>query len=279
MDALLQGANTRAANQRSSLAAANEVNPARQGLSSLQRVTDTALAQDISGIRGSDATERQKIDQAMGYMNEKAVSPYRLSKVTNTPLADIQTMMGAYYQTPAEKKLNTTPNLNIQKTLSDAIASARTQSYGNPLNPIPIDNNYSPAEVTAVTEMIRNGRVTVEQVAEYFGRPVEEVRAFYASQSPTFESGGLTSLGSKGYYLGGATDGMADQIPASIEGTQEARLSDGEFVIPADVVSHLGNGNSDAGAHQLHGMMDRIRKARTGTIQQGREINPNNFLA
>jgi hypothetical protein len=41
---------------------------------------------------------------------------------------------------------------------------------------------------------------------------------------------------------------MADKVPATIDGTQEARLSDGEFVIPADVVSHLGNGNSNAGA-------------------------------
>jgi len=79
-------------------------------------------------------------------------------------------------------------------------------------------------------------------------------------------------------YLGGSTDGMADNIPASINSNQPARLSDGEFVVPADVVSHLGNGNSDAGAHQLYGMMDRVRQARTGTAEQGRQINPGNFL-
>jgi hypothetical protein len=72
---------------------------------------------------------------------------------------------------------------------------------------------------------------------------------------------------------------MADQIPAAIDNRQPAALSDGEFVIPADVVSHLGNGNSSAGATQLHGMMDRVRKARTGNKNQGREINPNKFLA
>ena len=68
------------------------------------------------------------------------------------------------------------------------------------------------------------------------------------------------------------------EVPATIEGDQEARLSDGEFVIPADVVSHLGNGNSDAGAKELYAMMDRIRKARTGTKKQGKEIDPNKFL-
>jgi len=93
-----------------------------------------------------------------------------------------------------------------------------------------------------------------------------------------FAQGGLASLPqSQGYYLGGTTDGMADQIPANINGQQEAALSDGEFVMPADVVSHLGNGNSDAGAKVLYSMMDRVRQARTGTKEQGRKITPNKF--
>ena len=82
----------------------------------------------------------------------------------------------------------------------------------------------------------------------------------------------------RGRYLGGATDGMADKIPATIDGKQKAALSDGEFVIPADVVSHLGNGNSDAGAKTLYAMMDRIRKVRTGSKKQGKEIRPKKFL-
>ena len=89
--------------------------------------------------------------------------------------------------------------------------------------------------------------------------------------------GGITAL-KGGNYLSGPTDGMADKLPANIEGNQEARLSHGEFVIPADVVSHLGNGNSDAGAERLYSMMDKIRKARTGTKKQGKQINPNKFL-
>jgi hypothetical protein len=90
-------------------------------------------------------------------------------------------------------------------------------------------------------------------------------------------AGGIAQL-KKGQYLAGATDGMADKIPASIEGEQEARLSDGEFVIPADVVSHLGNGNSDAGAKVLKEMMSRVRKVRTGNEKQGKEIDPKKFL-
>jgi len=90
-------------------------------------------------------------------------------------------------------------------------------------------------------------------------------------------AGGLASL-KAGKYLDGASDGMADEVPARIDGKQEARLSDGEFVIPADVVSHLGNGNSDAGAKMLKRMLDRVREARTGNEKQGKQIDPNKFL-
>jgi hypothetical protein len=93
----------------------------------------------------------------------------------------------------------------------------------------------------------------------------------------TFAAGGIARL-AKGQYLNGSSDGMADKVPARIDGQQEARLSDGEFVIPADVVSHLGNGNSDAGAKLLKEMMSRVRKARTGNNKQGKEIDPKKFL-
>ena len=90
-------------------------------------------------------------------------------------------------------------------------------------------------------------------------------------------AGGIARL-NRGRYLSGSTDGMADKIPANINGTQPAALSDGEFVIPADVVSHLGNGNSDAGAKALDNMMTNVRKSRTGNPKQGKQINPNKFL-
>lgn len=91
-----------------------------------------------------------------------------------------------------------------------------------------------------------------------------------------YAEGGMTDK--QPFYLGGPTDGMADQIPAHIDNQRPAALSDGEFVIPADVVSHLGNGNSNAGAKRLYEMMDSIREARTGNSEQGKQINPNKFL-
>jgi hypothetical protein len=101
--------------------------------------------------------------------------------------------------------------------------------------------------------------------------------------APEYAVGGLANMpqyaqGGQPRFLSGGGDGMSDSIKATIDGHQEARLADGEFVIPADVVSHLGNGSSKAGAKQLHSMMDRIRKARTGNPKQGKQINPMKFM-
>ena len=98
-----------------------------------------------------------------------------------------------------------------------------------------------------------------------------------AREKPGMAHGGLAAL-ARGRYLQGSTDGMADKLPASIDGREPAKLSHGEFVVPADVVSHLGNGNSDAGAKKLYSMMDKIRMARTGTKKQGKQINPDKFM-
>lgn len=95
------------------------------------------------------------------------------------------------------------------------------------------------------------------------------------------DTGGIASLGSYsdgGRMLKGPGDGMSDSIPASIGNKQPARLADGEFVVPADVVSHLGNGSTDAGAKQLYAMMNKVRKARTGNPKQGKQIHPGKYL-
>jgi hypothetical protein len=97
-----------------------------------------------------------------------------------------------------------------------------------------------------------------------------------------FAGGGIANLGAYsdgGRMLKGPGDGMSDSIPATIANKQPARLANEEFVVPADVVSHLGNGSSDAGAKALYKMMDRVRQARTGKKAQGKKINPEKYLA
>lgn len=97
-----------------------------------------------------------------------------------------------------------------------------------------------------------------------------------------YAAGGLASLPEykAGGLLHGPGDGMSDSIPAVIKGEQPQRaaLADGEFVIPADVVSHLGNGSTKAGSARLYEMMDKIRQARTGNPKQGKKIDPHKFL-
>ena len=102
-----------------------------------------------------------------------------------------------------------------------------------------------------------------------------------STPNQNYSGGGISSLGSYsdgGRMLKGPGDGMSDDIPATIANKQPARLANDEFVVPADVVSHLGNGSSDAGAKQLYKMMDRVRQARTGNKAQGKEINPDKYL-
>ena len=105
----------------------------------------------------------------------------------------------------------------------------------------------------------------------------------YTGEPVRMAGGGLASLdtyAAGGRLLQGPGDGMSDSIPAVIGGAkpQRAALAQGEFVVPADVVSHLGNGSTDAGSKRLYAMMDKVRHARTGSKKQGRQINPDKFM-
>ena len=93
-------------------------------------------------------------------------------------------------------------------------------------------------------------------------------------------NGGITAFAQGGYNLGdysdggrllkGPGDGVSDSIPASIANKRPARLADGEFVVPARIVSELGNGSTEAGARKLYAMMDRVQKNRSKSIGKGK---------
>ena len=78
--------------------------------------------------------------------------------------------------------------------------------------------------------------------------------------------------------VNGAGDGMDDLIPAKLDGEDDVVLSDGEFIVPADVVSGLGNGSSDAGSKALYDMMDRVREMRTGKKEQPKQVPQGEML-
>jgi len=127
---------------------------------------------------------------------------------------------------------------------------------------------------------------------EYDG-PLSKFRYDPGRYRPSMASGGLADsmpakrmamgghLGSYsdgGRLLKGPGDGMSDDIPAKIGKKQPARLADGEFVVPADVVSGIGNGSTDAGAKKLYAMMSKVRQARTGTKKQGKAIKADKYM-
>lgn len=131
-------------------------------------------------------------------------------------------------------------------------------------------SGYGPLDEVQDQQVPNQQELSTVPAAGYLGQSVKMMA-----------HGGISSLGGYsdgGRLLKGPGDGMSDHIPATIGGRQPARLAEGEFVVPADVVSHLGNGSTDAGAKQLYAMMDRIRHARTGNKKQGRQINPRKLM-
>ena len=163
-------------------------------------------------------------------MNEFGVSPERIADVTKAPLADIQSR----YQAAMG------PNAGIARR-----PGSGGVTYFSPMVYTP---QAAPAAPTApVTPTPAN--------------PIIE---------PTYAAGGIASLGGYsdgGQLLRGPGDGVSDDIPATIGGKQPARLADGEFVVPARIVSELGNGSTEAGARKLYAMMDRIRQARSKSLK------------
>jgi hypothetical protein len=137
-----------------------------------------------------------------------------------------------------------------------------------------VDYNYDPVS----QKFTRASERQVEPLTPIAGSDTPRFTYDPATQSYTpvaanggimsLNMGGVSDLGSYsdgGRMLRGPGDGVSDSIPAMIGGKQPARLADGEFVVPARIVSELGNGSSEAGARKLYSMMDRIQKARGKT--------------
>jgi hypothetical protein len=170
-------------------------------------------------------------------MNEYGVAPQQIADVTKSPLADIQ----ARYQAAMG------PNAGMARR-----PGSGGVTYFSPMV-------YTPQAAPAAA-------ATTEPAA--VAQPNPTIVDQYAAGG--MAHGGLGSLGSYsdgGRLLKGPGDGVSDSIPAMIGNNQPARLADGEFVIPARIVSEIGNGSTDAGARKLYAMMNRIQKARGKTLK------------
>lgn len=140
------------------------------------------------------------------------------------------------------------------------MANMRTSAFATP--------SQSPQAINMITNMAPSGGGTVDQMS---GEP--------NMQGSRMASGGVTDLGSYsdgGRLLRGPGDGVSDSIPAQIGDKQPARLADGEFVVPARIVSELGNGSTEAGARQLYKMLDRVQNARGKTTGKNKVAHNTN---
>ena len=146
----------------------------------------------------------------------------------------------------------------------------------------PVDENGMPIQDARVNTNYKGGRIRAMQAGGLPTPPNPYGAAVGEDYNFGFSGGGEmpTEYLAGGKLLDGPGDGMSDSIPAVIrgKGVQRAALADGEFVVPADVVSHLGNGSTKAGAKKLYAMMDRIRQARTGKTRQAPEVKADKYM-
>jgi hypothetical protein len=187
-----------------------------------------------------------------------------------------------YMQSPLQNQQYPTGDIPQQSS-----GSQPQQAYGQMPYTQPDQNQFGQMKPQYIQPTISDGNhLSVSQPQNYNADPSNSVNMFAGGGMPiAMNNGGLPSLQSHlggysdgGRMLKGPGDGMSDDIPATIAGKQPARLANEEFVIPADVVSHLGNGSSEAGAKVLYDMMARIRKARTGNSKQGKQISAEKFM-
>ena len=165
----------------------------------------------------------------------------------------------------------------LGRTLAAGYQPVRPMAEGG-ITSLNVGPGSVPTQGVAPSDLMQkpNQGAGLDSLAAQYGISPQMVSQ--ARQTYGFSAGGPTEMAVGGKLLNGHGDGMSDSIKANISGSQEARLGDGEFVVPADVVSHLGNGSTDAGAKQLYSMMDKVRKARTGRKAQGRQINPQQYM-
>jgi len=137
-----------------------------------------------------------------------------------------------------------------------------------------VDSDTSTRSLSALdAAMLRNKKLMGRSGIKMAEMPKTGIKSLGGDFSDVAAAGGVAHLGDYsdgGRLLKGPGDGVSDNIPATIGGKQPARLADGEFVVPARIVSELGNGSTEAGAKRLYAMMDRIQKARKKTIGKGK---------
>jgi hypothetical protein len=140
------------------------------------------------------------------------------------------------------------------------------------LRPAPMNKKMADVDAARAKMRTRQGQMEMKKAAragDYSAQLALQDAGYDMNDLNQYASGGISTLGGYsdgGHLLKGPGDGVSDSIPASIGGRQPARLADGEFVVPARIVSEIGNGSTEAGARKLYAMMDRVQNARRKTV-------------
>ena len=205
-------------------------------------VSTVGMGYKPSDTEVMDYLKRPSLNDAMiaRSMNEFGVAPERVASITGTPVADVQSRYQAAMGPNAG--IARRPGSGGVTYFSPMVYTPQAAAPAAPAAPVAPAAPASPNDNLFVDKYAAGGMA----------------------------QGGLGSLGSYsdgGRLLKGPGDGVSDDIPAMIGKNQPARLADGEFVIPARIVSEIGNGSTDAGARKLYAMMDRIQKARGKTLK------------
>ena len=173
--------------------------------------------------------------------------------------------LGALFDRPEEMPGEEEPDWSKWKKFQPTFYAAQGGAVPQDTSGSGIDNLYvsnkGPLDNSNQMQVPENNYYAEAPAAGYLGNSVKMMA-----------EGGISNLGSYsdgGQLLKGPGDGVSDNIPATISGQQPARLADGEFVVPARIVSELGNGSTDAGARQLYAMMRRVEQARENTTGKG----------
>jgi len=226
-----------------------------------------------------------------------AMSKYRDYQDTAQMLNSYESMLtgqpamgGSYAQQPVPSYISN-PTIPADNQLIDANTKGMSpydaakyrlaQSYASAGAPtsagIGLANRANPAygQINTDPAMVQAAMAAQQQQVQ--GAAQGGIMGYAGGGQTEYSLGGYADGGNP-RLLKGPGDGMSDNIPATIAGRQPARLADGEFVVPADVVSHLGNGSTDAGAKKLHGMMDKVRMSRTGKKKQAPQVKTDKFI-
>ena len=249
-------------------------------------------ADPTAGI-GSSVPADATMGQKFGFAKDAAFNPYSLGAAGTAglmmppPDLDIEKKKFNTEEAEAYDKKQFTPGAGFRPGIDKefdyfgpaqfadgGLAALRYAEGGDmDMSEQPNDKELISEAVDAIKGKDDNPQVVLARFVSRYGEEalrdlVERVQTGQFDENAEATEGQVSGVG----------DGMDDMIPATLEGEQDVVLSDGEFIVPADVVSGLGNGSTDAGSKSLYEMMDRVREMRTGGTMQPKQVPQSKML-